>query len=92
MRSKAGIGRALAGIDNVFYAPSENEASSVSMADLCLALGLSYVCFRLPERIEEKATSGTLAKLERWEKRRSFELTTPQALKAKPETLAALRF
>jgi len=46
----------------------------------------------LPDLITEKATDNTLAKLERWEKRRSFERTAPQALKAKPEALVALRF
>jgi len=88
VRSRAGIGKALDGIDRVFHAPPENEATGFSMADLCLALALSYVCFRLPDLITERATDNTLAKLERWEKRRSFERTAPQALKAKPETLA----
>ncbi|MDR0251278.1 MAG: glutathione S-transferase family protein [Burkholderiales bacterium] len=91
VRGRASIGRALACIDNVFYAPPENGASDFSMADLCLALALSYMRFRLPELIKKKATGETLSKLERWEKRRSFELTSPQALKAKPETLVALR-
>ncbi|MDR2016196.1 MAG: glutathione S-transferase [Burkholderiales bacterium] len=91
VRSKAGIGRALAGIDGVFHAPPEDEASGFSMADLCLALALSYMRFRMPELIKEKATDNTLAKLEFWEKMPSFEWTSPQALKAKPETLVELR-
>ncbi|MCL2309721.1 MAG: glutathione S-transferase [Proteobacteria bacterium] len=90
-RSKTGIGRALAVIDEAFQAPPENGTSGFTMADLYLALAVSYVRSKMPDLFKEKATSSTLAKVERWEKRRAFELTTPQALKAKPATLAALR-
>lgn len=89
-RSKAGVVRALAGLDDVFRAPPANEPPDFPMADSCLALALSYVRFRLPE-LMETASNGIRANLDIWERKPSFELTSPQALKARPDTLAALK-
>jgi len=91
LRGKAAIGRALTTIDRVFDEPPENKAANFTMADLCLALAVSYARSKTPEIVVEKASSSTQAKLALWEKRTSFELTTPQALKARPQTLAEVR-
>lgn len=91
-RSEEGVSRALAELEQFFHAPPYGTtASRLSIADLCLAVALAYVRFRLPELFQTAATAKTSEILQQWEKRPSFAATSPQALKAQPESLRALK-
>ena len=92
VRSKTSIERALIGIDRVFQAPPvKDKFSNLLMPDLCLALAISYINFRVPSFLEKNVSGNTLEKLHQWENRPSFKLTAPQSLKIKPKSLFELK-
>ncbi|STQ90335.1 glutathione S-transferase family protein [Iodobacter fluviatilis] len=82
-RGIAALQRALAQLEILLA----HQAAPLSLPDLCLAVALEYIQFRLPDVFAAHAGPQTLAWLTPYQNRPSFVATTPQRLKAQPASL-----
>lgn len=88
-RANAALVRALDSLDAIVE-QSESQPVRPSLPDLCLAVALAYVQFRLNDLFAAQVSQKARAWLTVWCNRPSFLCTTPEKLKNRPPGLSVL--
>lgn len=90
-RANAALVRALNELDTVLEKQSGLQVECVNLANLCLAVALEYMQFRLTDLFNGQVGQNTLTWLAAWHARPAFECTVPERLKSQPVNILALR-
>jgi len=90
-RATLALNRLLPELETMLAGERRSSAAPIALPDLCLAVALEYVRFRLPALFDAHLRLEASAWLERYRSQASFALSAPECLKNQPVSLTALR-
>ncbi|TDR27841.1 glutathione S-transferase family protein [Hydromonas duriensis] len=90
-RAHAALVRALSGLDALLEKQPSIQHASVNLPNMCLAVAVEYVRFRLNDVFDAHVGQHALTWLSAWHARSSFECTAPERLKVQPASILELR-